>query len=266
MILCYMIQLPEDKFNEKGIIMNSTVDFTRKTPRDFSKNVKYTEDAVAASSFLRSVFNWMALGLLITGLCAWGFAGIITRYAESMPNLSFLGLIAMIADLILVITFMARLQKMSIQSARSLFIVHSILEGIGISYIFLIYTSASIATTFFVCAATFAAMSLYGMSTKTNLTKLRNYLLMGFIGIIIMSVVNIFVGASSLYWLISIAGVVLFCAITAYDVQHLLRLGDRLGENSDARTRLSLYGALKLHIDFIGLFIYLLRFLGKAKN
>lgn len=253
-----------DSTKRKG--MSKTIDFTRKDRKDFTKKIKLTEDTALASSFLRAVFNWMALGLVITGLCAWGFSKLLGQNPANLSRLALFGMGAMIADIILVFTFMIRLHKMSVQNVRGVFLVHSVLEGIGISYVFLIYTSSSITTTFFVCAATFAAMSLYGMSTKTDLTKLRNYLLMGFMGIIIMSLVNIFIGASSLYWLISILGVVLFCGITAYDVQHILRLGDSVAGDSDVSKKYTLYGALKLHIDFIGLFLYLLRFLGRMKN
>ncbi len=242
--------------------MNNVTEFTR--GNNLGQKLTLSTDKTLASSFLRTIFNWMAIGLLITGLCSWAFSSILIQRGAQLGNLALIGLGAMIADIILVFSFARRIHTMRPTQARLFFLIHSVLEGIGLSYIFLVYTVSSIATTFFVCATTFAVMSLYGMSTKTDLTKMRSYFIMGFIGLLIMSVVNWIIASSALYWFISTAGVVLFCGITAYDVQMLLRLGDDLKSADQASyKKYALFGALKLHLDFIGLFLYLLRFLGK---
>jgi hypothetical protein len=177
----------------------------------------------------------------------------------------FFGLI--IAELALVFVISARIQRMQASTATGLFILYSVLNGVTLSFIFLIYTRASIASTFFVCAATFVACSIYGWTTKRDLTSMGGFLMMGLIGIIIASVVNIFVRSSAMHMIISYIGVLVFVGLTAYDTQNLKAMA--VSQPTDAGASVvrkgAILGALKLYLDFINLFLMLLRILGNRE-
>ena len=219
----------------------------------------------ASSIFLAKVFNWMAVGLGLTGIIA-----LIT--AETGLALSIASspvfFILIIAELGLVFFLSARIEKIQSGTASMLFYGYAILNGLTLSVIFLAYTRTSIAGTFFITAGMFAAMAVYGTVTKRDLSGFGSFLMMGLVGIIIASIVNFFLHSSSLYWAISFIGVFIFTGLTAYDVQQIKNMGERgiLEQGSEAVTKGSIMGALRLYLDFINLFLMLLRFFGGSRD
>jgi FtsH-binding integral membrane protein len=225
-----------------------------------------TQAQVQVNAFIRSVYNWMALGLALTGFVAYYVA-----HSQSMLQLIFknpfifYGLI--IAELGLVFTLSARVAKMQASTATALFVLYAALNGATLSFIFLAYTQSSITSTFFICAATFVACSIYGMTTKRDLTSMGGFLTMGLIGIIIASVVNMFVRSSGMAMIISYIGVLVFVGLTAYDTQKLKAMA--LSQPADVSAGIvrkgAIMGALALYLDFINLFLMLLRILGNRE-
>jgi uncharacterized protein len=218
---------------------------------------------VRVNEFIRSVYNWMAIGLGLTG-----FVALYVSNSETLMKLifgnqfTFFGLI--IGELILVFSISARVHKMRATTATYLFLLYAALNGATLSAIFLIYTSSSITSTFFICAATFVASSIYGMATKRNLTSMGQFMFMGLIGIVIASVVNLFVRSSGMSLIISYIGVIVFVGLTAYDTQKLRAMALSQPEGLDGGTirKGAILGALALYLDFINLFLMLLRILG----
>ncbi len=225
-----------------------------------------TQVQIRVNAFIRSVYNWMAIGLGITG-----FVAFYISNSEAMLRLIignqwiFFGLI--IAELALVFSIAGRVHKMQASTATSLFVLYAALNGATLSAIFLIYTKSSIASTFFICAATFVASSIFGMVTKRDLTSMGQFMFMGLIGIIIASVVNIFVQSSGMSLIVSYIGVVVFVGLTAYDTQQLKTMALSQPEGLDAGVvrKGAILGALKLYLDFINLFLMLLRILGSRE-
>ncbi len=220
---------------------------------------------VALPAIIRKVYLWMALALVITGLTSYGVAHnpqLITVIFSS--RLIFFGLI--IAEVAMVIWLTARLHKMSLTSATMLFIVYSVLNGVTLSSIFLVFTMASIVKTFFICAGTFAAMSVYGAVTKQDLSSVGKLLFMALIGLIIASVVNMFFHSSGLEMIISYVGVLVFVGLTAWDTQKIRAMLADADYMDETTQKLALLGALSLYLDFINLFIYLLRIFGNNRN
>lgn len=214
--------------------------------------------------FITKVYNWMALALLVTGLVAY--------YTASTPQLFnaiigsqilFFGLI--IGELLLVIYLSKAINTMSRNTAILSFMVYSVLNGLTMSVIFMAYTTNSIATTFYITAGTFAAMSFYGYTTKKDLTSIGNMAFMGLIGIIIASIVNMFLKNEMMYWIISYLGVAIFVGLTAYDTQKLKEIGSRGFVNEENMEKMSIMGALTLYLDFINLFLFLLRIFGSRR-
>ncbi len=225
-----------------------------------------TQVQVRVNEFIRSVYNWMAIGLGLTGLVAFYVASSPSLVRFIFGNqLLFFGLI--IAELALVFTISARVHKMQASTATTLFVVYSILNGATLSFIFLVYTAASITSTFFVCAATFTACSLYGWTTKRDLTSVGGFMMMGLIGIIIASIVNIFFRSPAMSMIISYIGVLVFIGLTAYDTQHLKTMALTQPDGLEAAVirKGAILGALKLYLDFINLFLMLLRILGNRE-
>jgi len=219
------------------------------------------------NEFIRSVYNWMAIGLSLTGFVAYYVSNSEPLLQLIFGNrLIFFGLIA--AELILVFSLVARAGKMRASSATAMFILYSALNGITLSAIFLIYTRSSITSTFFISAATFIACSIYGMTTKRDLTSLGSFMVMGLFGIIIASVVNLFIRSSGMSLIISYIGVFVFIGLTAYDTQKLKTMA--LSQPSDLEAGVvrkgAILGALTLYLDFINLFLMLLRILGAGRN
>ncbi|TKB25111.1 Bax inhibitor-1/YccA family protein [Desulfopila sp. IMCC35006] len=219
----------------------------------------------ASTIFLAKVFNWMALGLGITGIVA--FVTANTSLAGLIIG-SPLFFILMIGELGLVFYLSARIQKIQASTASSLFLGYSVLNGLTLSVIFLAYTSSSIAGTFFITAGMFGAMAVYGLVTKKDLSGWGSFLFMGLIGVIIASVVNIFLKSSGMSWMISFIGVIVFTGLTAYDVQRIKKIGEDgiMSQGSEAISKGSIMGALTLYLDFINLFLMLLRFFGGNRN
>ena len=220
----------------------------------------------ASTVFLAKVFNWMAIGLGLTGLAAFLTVNSQTALQLIFGNkLIFYGLI--FGELGLVFYLSARVEKISAQAATGLFVAYSILNGITLSAILLVYTMSSVAATFFITAGMFGAMAVYGFVTKKDLSSWGSFLFMGLIGIIIAMVVNIFLASSMMSWVISGIGVIIFTGLTAYDVQQITRMGEQgIMDGGEAVIRKgAIMGALKLYLDFINLFLMLLRLLGDRR-
>ena len=209
---------------------------------------------------VQRTFLWMTLGLAITGLASVYTvdSGLVFRMIGG--NIFYFLLIAEIA---LVWFLSARVMKLSLPVATGAFALYSVLNGVTLSPIFLVYTSESIATTFFVTSGTFGAMALYGYFTKRDLTKWGSLLFMALIGVVIASVVNIFLKSEVMMWIITYIGVVLFVALTAYDTQKIKLLAYQTAHDAELSKKVSILGALSLYLDFINLFLYLLRNFGR---
>ncbi|MEP1150619.1 MAG: Bax inhibitor-1/YccA family protein [Balneola sp.] len=218
------------------------------------------------ATFINKVYIWMGLALTVTGIVAMrvadsgAFMGMFTGASSAMP---FYILIAV--ELGLVWWMSSRIDSMSSGFATALFILYSALNGITLSVLFYVYTSASIASTFFITAGTFGVCSAYGYFTKKDLTSMGGFLFMALIGIIIASVVNIFMGSSMLYWIISYAGVAIFIGLTAYDTQKIKNMSLGLDAESEQGKKGAVMGALALYLDFINMFIFLLRIFGNRR-
>ena len=219
----------------------------------------------ASTIFLAKVFNWMAVGLGLTGVVAW-FTASSGLAMQLVASPAFMILI--LAELGLVFFLSARIDKIQASTATGLFIGYAVLNGLTLSMIFLAYTQSSIAATFFITAGMFGSMAVYGLVTKRDLSAWGSFLFMGVIGIIIASVVNIFLKSSSLYWAISLIGVFVFVGLTAYDVQKIKTIGEQgIMEQGEGTVRKgAIMGALALYLDFINLFLMLLRFFGGSRD
>lgn len=219
----------------------------------------------AQIALFRNVYLWMSMALVITGLTALVVAGT-PSILSAIYGSKFLFYGLLIAEVALVWYMSARINTLSFMTATTIFIIYSILNGITLSFIFLVYTTDSIASTFFVTAGTFAAMSLFGYLTKKDLTSMGSFLFMALIGLIIASVVNLFLHNEVMYWIITYAGVLIFVGLTAYDTQKIKRLLQAHGtEVNETTQKIALMGALTLYLDFINLFLYLLRLLGNRR-
>ncbi len=228
-----------------------------------NNEVEYISDSSIATqqSLILRVFVWMAMGLGITGLTAMLTYNSGFFYTLIQNQMLFWGL--MIAELGMVFYLSARIMKLSFTTATVLFGAYAVLNGLTLSFIFAVYTMGSIATTFFVTAGTFGAMAVFGYVTKRDLSKMGSILIMALIGLIIASVVNIFLGNSTMDLIISAIGVLIFVGLTAWDTQKIkLMLIQTEGQDEELVKKLSVLGALSLYLDFVNLFLYLLRFLG----
>lgn len=219
----------------------------------------------AQSTLLRSVYVWMTLALVITG-----FVSMYVAQSYQLISLIFGNKLALwgmlIAELAVVFYLSARINSISFTKATVMFIIYSILNGATLASIFLVYTMSSIASTFFVAAGTFGVMALYGYVTKSDLTRIGNICLMALIGLIIATLVSMFWQNSMLQMIITYVGVILFVGLTAYDSQKIKRLLTADGiEVTEETQKIALLGALTLYLDFINLFLYLLRLLGDRK-
>lgn len=220
----------------------------------------------AQMSLFRQVYLWMAMALAITGMMALLVAGSPTMMSLIFSSkLTFFALI--IAEIALVWYLSARIERLSFTTATLMFIVYSLLNGAMLSSIFILYTATSIASTFFVTAGTFGVMCVYGYLTKRDLTSIGNICLMAVIGLIIAGLVNLFLQSSVMSLIISGIGVLVFVGLTAYDSQKIKQLLLQEGmEVNDSTKKIALLGSLTLYLDFINLFLYLLRFLGDRRN
>lgn len=220
-------------------------------------------------NFIANVFAWMGIALAITAFTAYYFASneslIFSLINPETGGFTILGWLVMLSPLGFVLAMNVGFQKFSASTLILLFGVFSILMGASLSFILLIYTSASVFKTFAVTAAMFGIMSVVGYTTKTDLTKFGSLMFMGLIGIIIASVVNMFMQSDTFDYIISFIGVLVFTGLTAYDVQKLKRIGAGIQYGSESAKKLVIMGALSLYLDFINLFLFLLRFLGNRR-
>ncbi len=231
---------------------------------DFFRMVDQAEGhrTLAFPALMRKVYIWMAMALAITGVTAFGVASSPNLLALIFSSkLLFFGLI--IAELALVILLTARLQKLSLTTATLFFVLFAVINGVTLSSIFVIYTMASIAQTFFICSATFGVMAVYGYTTKRDLSSMGKLLFMALIGLIIATVVNIFMRSSGLDMAISYIGVLVFVGLTAWDTQKIKLMLANAEDMGEGAQKIALIGALSLYLDFINLFIYLLRIFGR---
>ncbi len=225
------------------------------------------ETAVRVNEYVRSVYNWMVMGLAVTGLMAWYVSGSDAVFNIVIGNrIVFWALI--IAEFGLVIAISGAINRISGNAATGLFILYSAINGATLSVIFRIFNMESIATTFFVCALTFLACSVYGWTTKKDLTSIGSFMFMGLIGIIIASFVNFFLRSPALYYAISYIGVVVFVGLTAYDTQKIknMALTQPAGLEGEVVRKGAILGALTLYLDFINLFLMLLRIFGASRD
>jgi len=232
-----------------------------------STSVSQNTVLVKTNTFIRSVYNWMSIALALTGFTAYYISHnqTLVQLIYGTPGVI---MVLIFAELGFVFYLSARIQKMSASTATAVFTIYSILNGVTLSYIFLRYTATSIVSTFMICAVTFFCCSVYGMVTKKDLTSLGGFMFMGLIGIIIASVVNIFLQSSGMQMIISYIGVVVFIGLTAYDTQKLKNMAVTLPSNaSGAMIRKgALMGALSLYLDFINLFIMMLSIFGGRRD
>jgi FtsH-binding integral membrane protein len=223
------------------------------------------ESKSIAKSFVANVFSWMTLALVVSGATAWWFAssGLIVNILSGSKLLFWLIVLAPLG-LVMVMSF--SLNKLSVAALTGLFIAYSAVNGISLSTIFLIYAMSSIAKVFFITAGLFVTMAFIGYTTKTDLTKMGSILMMALIGIIIASVVNFFMQSSAMDYVISCIGVLIFTGLTAYDTQKIKRIGAGVEYGSATAGKLAIMGALSLYLDFINLFLFLLRIFGGRKD
>ncbi|MBQ5924140.1 MAG: Bax inhibitor-1/YccA family protein [Alistipes sp.] len=223
-----------------------------------------TAAQATASTLFKSVYMQMAAALSITGLVAYFLSQSVAFWTMLAENSSLIWII-FIAQIGLVIWLSARFTQMSMTTATLLFILYSAMMGVTMSTIFMVYTMSSIAMVFFITAGMFLAMSLIGYFTRMDLTRLGSILFMALIGIVIATVVNIFLGSETLYWIVSYVAVVVFVGLTAYDTQKIKHMLMEYGTPDEMGQKLALFGALTLYLDFINLFLYLLRIFGDRK-
>lgn len=215
------------------------------------------------ASIVSKAYGWMFTALAITGLTSY-ICGTSAAFMQLLFSSSSIMWVLIIAQLAIAFILIARLDKMSFTTARILFLAYAFTLGISLSSIFLVYTMSSIASTFFICSAMFGAMALYGHFTKKDLTSWGRILTMALIGLIIATLVNLFLQSSRIDWICSLVGVVLFTGLTAYDAQKMRQLA-YLDEN-ETTSKLAVMAAFSLYLDFVNLFLYLLRFFGRSDD
>jgi FtsH-binding integral membrane protein len=233
----------------------------------------YNSDGVMAKNFISNVFSWMGIAMAITAVTAYFFAndaallGLLLNVNElgQFAGPTMFGYIVMFAPFGLVLLMGMRFAKMSYGSLVAVFGIYSILMGMSLSFILLVYTAASVFQTFLTTSLMFGVMALVGYTTKTDLTKFGSILFMALIGLIIASVINMFMGSETMDYIISFVGVLIFTGLIAYDVQKLKRIGSGLMYQNQDANKLAVMGALSLYLDFINLFLFLLRFMGDRK-
>jgi uncharacterized protein len=227
-------------------------------------------DAGLRAHMLR-VYNYMLMGLVLTGITAWAAAdtpfGQIFYQVNPVTHavgMTGLGLIALFAPIGLVLFLSFRINKMSVGAAQGMFWIYASLVGIGIAPVLLVYTGASVAEVFFITAATFGAMSLWGYTTKADLSGMGSFLFMGLIGIIIASLANMFFHSPMVQWVVSIIGVIIFTGLTAYDSQSI-KESYSVNDDGTVAGRKAIFGALRLYLDFLNLFLMLMQLLGNRR-
>ena len=253
------------EFDKKGILARAKA-ATRETAAVMDEGLR---------AYMLKVYNYMATGILLTGIVALITfkMSVVTNDAGSIIGLTQIGnaiymsglkWIVMLAPLGIVFYMSFGINKMTAAKAQTTFWIFAALMGLSLSSILLVYTGMSVTRVFFICSATFGAMSIYGYTTKRDLTKLGSFLMMGLIGIIIASIVNIFMKSSMMYFVISILGVLIFVGLTAYDTQKIKNMYS-VSDTGELIGKKAVMGALTLYLDFINLFIMLLRLFGQRR-
>lgn len=224
-------------------------------------------------SFVSNVFLWMFAALGITAATAFLFGtneSLMSMLMQVTPQggakVSMLGWIVTFAPFIIVLVMSVRANKMSVQQTVLWYVIYSILMGMSLSFIFWAYTSASIFKTFIISAGMFGVMAVVGYTTNTDLTKFGSFLFMALIGIIIATLVNFFMHSARLDYIISIIGVLIFTGLTAFDVQKIKQIGNAGINDGDMMAKITVHAALTLYLDFLNLFLYLLRFFGDSRD
>lgn len=229
------------------------------------QNVAASQTQVSESNFISKVYLWMSLGLMVSaGAALFMLSQPALLKAVFTNKLLFIGLI--VAEIGLVIWLSAAAMRLSVAAASAMFLAYSFLNGVTLCSIFLVYTGASIATTFAVTAGTFFFFSVYGLTTKKDLTGIGSLAMMGLIGVIIASVVNIFLKSSGLMWVVTFVGIAVFLALIAYDTQKLKAMHAAAAHDEEMGKKVAVLGALALYLDFINLFLLLLRVFGKGRD
>lgn len=223
------------------------------------------EMSTAFPVLMRKVYLWMTLALVITGFAAYYVASSETLMTALFTNqILFWGLV--IGELVLVFALSAAINKLSLTTATLMFVLYSVVNGATLSFIFILYTTASITNVFFITAGTFAAMAVFGYFTKTDLSSMGKILMMALIGIIIATIVNIFTKSEGLAMILNYLGVLVFVGLTAYDTQKIKVMLMQAPDAGEGAQKVALLGALSLYLDFINLFIYLLRIFGSRRD
>ena len=232
------------------------------SPADFARTAPVVADE---RGFMNTVFGWMAIGLSITGAVAWYFAssGAIALLFNEAGGMNLLGWMVMLGPLAFILAMNFGLQRMSASTLTLLFVAFSAVMGASLSSIFLVYTGSSITQVFGITACTFLVMAIVGYTTSTDLSRFGSLLFMALIGMLIAMLVNWFLASSALEYLISVAGVLIFTGLIAYDTQKLKRIAAGVEYGSETGRKLALLGATSLYLDFINLFLFLLRLLGR---
>ncbi len=229
---------------------------------DFNTLGTTRHDDLIVASLMRNVYLWMTAALVITGLCA-----LLTAKSQAMITFLFTNpwafIALVVAELALVFILSARIGKMSFETSTLMFIGYSALNGVMLSSIFIVYSLSSIATTFFICAGSFAVLAGIGTVTKKDLSVVGKFCYMAVIGLIIAAVVNMFLHNTLFDLLVSAIGVLIFAGLTAYDSQKIRQMLEMAGDVNEGTMKLALMGSLSLYLDFINLFLYLLRFFGR---
>ena len=220
-------------------------------------------DSVTLVQFFNSVYAWMASGVALSAVVAWWVSTQpqVMRQVFSGPTL----IILFIVEIGLVLAISWAINKISSGVATAMFLLYSAINGLTLSVLFLAYTRGSLVTAFAVSAGMFAAMSIWGFVTKTDLTRFGSFLFMALVGLILATIVNMFWANSTLYWITTYAGVLIFVGLTAYDTQMLKLIAIETADNPSLAARYAIVGALRLYLDFINLFIYLLRIIGDRR-
>ncbi len=220
--------------------------------------------AIVQNEFIRRVYNWMALGLALTAITA--LYAVNAGLVYSILKNPVIMLVLIVGELGLVIALSAAIGRIQSSTAIFMFFAYSFLNGLTLSTVFLVYTKASISSTFFITASTFAVMGVYGYTTKRDLTSLGSFLMMGLIGVVIASFVNFFFQSPAFYWLITYAGIAVFVGLTAYDTQKIKEMGYAGFAGTEDERKGAVIGALRLYLDFINLFLLLLRVFGRRND
>ncbi len=229
---------------------------------------KRTDAVPISQTFLAGVFGWMFLALAISAVTAWLFAStpaLIGSMVTPKGGMTLFGMIITFSPLIMVIAMGARFNRMAASTMALLFVLFAVLMGMSLSFVLLEYTGASIAKTFVIAGGMFGFMAVLGYTTRTDLTRFGNLMIMGVVGLFIAMIVNLFMHSSGLDYIISFLGVLIFTGLTAYDVQKLKRIGAGMVEGVEDTRKMTIMGALSLYLDFINLFLFLLRFFGDRR-